>query len=340
MLGSVLGLIVLAGATAGGGLVYMDGKAQERLTRTWPDVQGKDLPIPFPLSPEEIDALRQERLAALPPADPAAPVDPSAAPVDPLAGVDLDALATERAVARGNALVHGRLPCGECHGLTGEGKLVADAQPVWTWYAPNITKGGKTKDYTPRDWDRIIRHGIKRDGSTATMPAVDFMSLSDQEVSDLALYFMNLPASDAVQPEVELGPLGKVLLGTGTLPLSAELIDHNKVNPVYPPEPALSLEFGAHVAATCAGCHRVGFNGGPIAQGPPDWPPSANLTQGGALTGYSEEDFIRVFREAKRPDGSAIAEPMASITKMNISDLEIQSMFLFFQSLPPVPTGE
>jgi mono/diheme cytochrome c family protein len=89
----------------------------------------------------------------------------------------------------GAALVNGRLGCAECHGSDGRGKLVADAQPVWTWYAPNITRGGVTRDYRAADWDRIVRHGVKKDGSTATMPSMDFMQLSDQELSDAAAYY-------------------------------------------------------------------------------------------------------------------------------------------------------
>jgi len=336
--GVVFGLLGVGLAVVGGGYAYLGSAAQARLGRTWPEVKGKDIPIPFPLTEAEIEALRQEALAALPP--PVEGAEP-AAPVDPLAGVDLQAIAMDRAVARGKVLVGGRLPCTECHGQDGGGTLIVDAQPVWTWYAPNITRGGRTKDYAPSDWDRIVRHGVKKDGTTATMPAVDFMSLSDQEVSDLAAFFTSLEPKEAAQPDTVIGPVGRMLLATGTMPLSAELIDHAKVNPVYPPDPALTVEYGGHVAATCVGCHRVDFSGGPIAQGPPDWPPAKNLTPApDGLAGWTEGDFLRVFHEGKKPDGTAVAQPMAMVTKLNVTDTELKAVFMYLQTIEAKPTGE
>jgi cytochrome c553 len=237
--------------------------------------------------------------------------------------------------------MHGRLPCGECHGADGAGKLVVDAQPVWTWYAPNITRGGVTQGYSGRDWDRIVRHGVKPDGTPATMPAIDFMSLSDQEVSDLAAYFQSLPPSATVQPPTVLGPIGKALIGFGKMPISAEEIDHSRDHALLPPVAEVGVEFGAHVAATCVGCHRTDFSGGPIAQGPPDWPPAGNLTpHEEGLASWSEEDFIRAIREAKRPDGTELLEPMNAVTKLNITDIELRAMFAYLKQLPAKPTGE
>lgn len=349
--GGVVAGLALLGVVAGGvGFVMMGSMAQARLDKTWPEVKGKDLPIPYPLTEAELEELRAAKRAELEAANAAAaaaggtpapaPVEGAAAAPEPdlLAGVDLNALAMERAVARGTALVNGRLPCTECHGKDGAGTLVVDAQPVWTWYAPNITKGGRTKDYTPADWDRIVRHGVKKDGSTATMPSIDFMRLSDQEVSDLAAYFLSQPANETPQPDIVLGPVGKILLATGTMPLSAELIDHSAAHPELPPPAVVGEEFGKHVAATCAGCHRPELNGGPIKQGPPDWPPAGNLTE--AVPTYTEEEFLRVFSEGKRKDGTPLREPMSMVTKMQLTDVEMKAMYAYLHGLKPVPTGE
>jgi cytochrome c553 len=334
-LGGTLALVLVAG---GGAYLYAGSATAGRLGHTWPDVVGKDLPIPYPLTEAEIEVLRQERSAAAPTA---AAADPSAAPADPLAGVDLQAIAQERAVARATALVNGRVPCGECHGADGAGTLVADAMPVWKWHAPNITRGGVTKDYQPADWDRAIRHGVKRDGTTSTMPSIDFIGLSDQEVSDLAAYYWSLPPIDTPQAAIQIGPLGRFLIGFGQMPLSVEMIDHTLSHRALPPPAAVDVEFGGHIVAVCAGCHRTDYTGGPILQGPPDWPPAANLTpHEEGLQGWTEEDFIRVFREAKSKDGRELREPMASIREMQITDVELKAMFLFLQQLEPKPTAK
>jgi cytochrome c553 len=322
---ALVALLVCVGAS---GYVYAGSESSSRLARKF-DIAAKDIPIPFPLSTEEIAALRAERVAKRA-ADDA---------TDPLAGMDLEAIALERALTRAKALIHGRVPCTECHGENGAGKLVVDAQPVWTWYAPNITRGGRTRAYSGRDWDRIIRHGVKPDGMPATMPSMDFVALSDQEVSDLAAYFRSLPASQAVQPPTVLGPVGKALIAFGKMPLSAETIDHAREHLRIPPPAAIDVTFGAHVAATCVGCHRADFSGGPITQGPPDWPPAGNLTPQG-LARWSVEDFMRALRQGKRPDGTELREPMRAVTKLQLTDVELGALFAYLKQLPAKTTAQ
>ena len=87
--GGVVGLFVLAGA---GGYLWASNAASTRLSQTH-DVHRADFPIPFPLSDEELAALRSERAAS------------AKNGADPLAGMNVDALAAERAAARGKHLV-------------------------------------------------------------------------------------------------------------------------------------------------------------------------------------------------------------------------------------------
>jgi mono/diheme cytochrome c family protein len=333
--------IALAGA-AGALYAWAGSAAQAKFDRAWPDVAGKDLPIPFPLTEAEIGALRLERLAAMPPPDPSAPPleAADAVPVDPLAGLDLDAIALERAVARGARLATTRLGCVECHRADGGGGLVADAMPVWRFTAPNITVSGRTKDFTAADFNRILRHGVGKDGTTSAMPAVDTARLSDREVSDLAAWVRSLPPSDRESEEIEIGPLGRFLFALDQIPLSAERIDHAAARPVEPPPEAVEVAFGAHVAQTCVGCHRDNFEGGPILGGDPAWPPAANLTpHESGLKGWTAEQFRTLLREGKRPDGSVVSDVMPYKMLKAMSDTEIDAMFLYLQSLAPLPKG-
>ena len=83
-----------------------------------------------------------------------------------------------------------------------------------------------------------------------------------------------------------------------------------------------------------------GSPGGPIAGGPPDWPPAANLTPTG-LAGWTYEDFLGALRGGKRKTGEALREPMASMPKFakNMTDVELQALWAYVKSLPPAPNG-
>ena len=213
---------VLVALVAGVGL-WAVNTSDARLAQTWPDVVGKELPVPFPLTEAEVEHLRQKLIESGKDHSgndlvPTLAADGTETSPDPLDGADLSAIALERAIERGSHLYNVRLACKECHGADLGGKLVVDAQPVWTWYGPNISRAGVTKDYTKADWDRIIRHGVKPDDTNATMPAIDYMALSDQEISDLIAYAQSMPSVDTVQPETTIGPIGRLLLATGKMP--------------------------------------------------------------------------------------------------------------------------
>src|SRR5690606_17523997 len=126
----------------------------------------------------------------------------------------------------------------------------------------------------------------------------------------------------------------------GKVPLAADLIDHQKERPKVVIE-ELSVAYGKYVASTCIGCHGKTFSGGQVPGTPPDFKPAANLTPHleNGLGKWSEADFIRALREGKRPDGSLIDEFMPWKVMKHMTDVEIQSMWIFFQSLPAVEYG-
>jgi mono/diheme cytochrome c family protein len=204
---------------------------------------------------------------------------------------------------------------------------------------PNLTsgKGSVTVGYTPTDWDRIVRHGIRRNGTPALMPSQDFQEMTDQELSDIVVYLRSQPSVDREVPGLKLGPVGKMLIATGKLPLSADIIPHDKPHAVSPPETNATIEFGRHLAATCTGCHQSDLGGGKIVGGDPSWPPAANLTPGPEGIGeWSLADFTRALREGKRPDGTALRQPMANVTTYTrrITGTELEALWSYVRSVP------
>ncbi|HET7097182.1 MAG TPA: hypothetical protein VFJ68_07300, partial [Casimicrobiaceae bacterium] len=158
-------------AVAIGACVWAYQVATSRYETQWA-VHGADFPIPFPLREDELAALGAERVAQ------GARLD------DPLRGLDLEALALERAVRRGQHLVESRTGCKECHGQDLGGATIIDAAFVGHWVAPNLTtgEGSVTRGFSASDWDRAVRHGVRHNGRTSSMPVVDFVNLSDHEL--------------------------------------------------------------------------------------------------------------------------------------------------------------
>ncbi len=308
---------------AGAFYLWASSVASSKLAVSY-TVHRVDFPIPFPLTEAELAMLRAERAV--------------------LADTDLNALATARAVARGKHLVESFYACAECHGADFGGGVMIDDRAVGRILGPNLTlgTGSRTLAYTAADWDRMVRHGVKPTGEGSPMPSKDFFAMSDRELSDVVSYIRSHPAVNREVPAVTLGPLGKVLLATGKLLLSADIhptkhiIDHAAL----PPPAVADATFGKHRAQTCTGCHRDNFAGGPIIGGPPDWTPAANLTPTG-LVGWTYDDFVGALRNGKSKNGRVLLEPMSSVPKFakNMTEVEMQALWEFIRALPAAPAG-
>ena len=261
--------------------------------------------------------------------------------MEPSQGVDAVA-----SLARGEHLVNARYVCVECHGNDFGGGVMVDDPMIGRILGPNITagEGGRTAAFTPSDWDRIVRHGVRSDGRPAAMPSEDFQGMSDQELSDIVAYITSRPPVAATVPPVTLGPLGTVLMAVGQLPLSADRIaDHDRAHAVSPPTSEPTAEFGRHLANVCAGCHGPDFSGGAVPGGDPSWPPAANLTpHADGLAGWTYEHFVAALRTAKRPDGSDLRPPMSQIVPygQRMTDVEVQALWAYLQSLPALPDAK
>lgn len=209
---------------------------------------------------------------------------------------------------------------------------------------PNLTrgKGSVTHGYDLAEWDRSVRHGVKKDGRPSLMPSEDFFQMSDAELSDIVAYIDSVPPIDAEVPAVELGPVGKVLLVVGKLPLAAHKQQKNAAHPKAPPPSSDSIRFGQHLVATCIGCHRTNFEGGPIPFGPPEWAEAGNLTQHqDGLSNWSYEDFERVMTEGVRKDGRRLKPPMLEVVAVtkNMLPSERSAIWDYLRSLPKAPKG-
>src|ERR671915_86411 len=185
-----LAVLVVAGLIFYG---WASFTASRKLSRTY-SVHAVDFPIPFPASEQQSEATQPAQTVAL---------------------------------ERGRHLVQARYGCTGCHGPDFGGGVMIDAPAIGRILGPNLTsgRGGVTARYRPADWDRIVRHGIKPDGTPALMPSQDFRRMTDQELSDVVVFLQHQRPVNKTVPPPSLGPVGKILLATGRFSLSADLID-------------------------------------------------------------------------------------------------------------------
>ena len=229
--------------------------------------------------------------------------------------------------------------CAECHGSDGRGVVFIDSPEGMRVKSPNITPGpgGVVSDYNEGDWVRSIRHGVAPNGhALVVMPSEDYNRMTDSDFAALVAYVRSLPPVKGEAAEIRMPLVVKALYGAGVVRDAAEKIDHRLV-PAAPVPVGATVAHGAYVATMCMGCHRAGLEGGPIAGGPPEWPPAANLTPGGnAMARYDTPDkFIAMMRTGKRPDGSEVNKAMPFMTLRNFNDTDLQALYSYLRSLPP-----
>lgn len=247
-------------------------------------------------------------------------------------------------IARGKHLVTSIVDCTGCHGPDLSGLALVDDQVFGLVTSSNLTsgEGGIGGTYTDEAWVRALRHGVRPSGRALLfMPSHEIAKLSAEDTAAIIAYLKTVPPVDNVPAEDRVALMARILFLTGAFPLvPAELIDHN-APPASAVEAGPTAEYGEYLAIVCSGCHRQGLNGGPVTGAPTDVPPAANLTpHESGLGGWTEEDFFRVLREGVGPDGAQVDEFMPWMSFRNMEDYEIRAIWLYLQTLEPLPTGD
>lgn len=233
--------------------------------------------------------------------------------------------------------------CGSCHGEDLGGQIMQDDPLSARFVAPNLTSGagGLTADFTDKDWVRAVRYGVDPDGEPLLIiPSIEFGHFSDRDLGVLIAYLKNLPPVDNELPESEFGPLGRVMLVAGMLPpetIPAEVIDPG-ISFVAESPPEGTVEYGAYLGNFCTVCHGPDLAGSPNPVGDFTLSPM-NLTPGGILATWSEEDFFNTLRTGVAPDDYELDPnemPWETIGKT--TDTQLRSVWLYLQTVPAVET--
>ena len=229
--------------------------------------------------------------------------------------------------------------CEGCHGddLSGVNNWF-NAPPIGTMDSANLTagQGGIGGEFTTEDFVRAIRHGIDREGRPIFMTAVPSTAhLSDEDLAAIIAYLKTIPPVDHPTRGRNFTPLAKVMFGAGLLgKLPAEAVSHQV--DVTAPAPGATAAYGEYLVNTndCHICHGPNLNSGPFPD-PTIKKISPNLTPGGELGFWTEEQFINTIRTGTTPGGHPLDPefmPWNFYTKF--TDQELKALWLYLQSLP------
>ena len=246
-------------------------------------------------------------------------------------------------LAEGQRLVTMR-GCSDCHTPDFGGQTFIDDPMIGVIATANLTggQGSATAAYSVADWEQAIRHGVNPNGrGLLIMPSYEYAGLSDEQVAQMIAYLQTLPRVDRVPAEPALKPLARALHLAGQLPLlPAEMIDHDVAHVAAVPA-AASAEYGAYLSTTCTGCHQPNLAGGAVPGSAPGDLPSANLTPAGNLGHWSLDDFKNTLRSGTTPEGKELDPavmpwPIAA----QMTDVELEALWLFLTSLPPTQSAQ
>ena len=229
--------------------------------------------------------------------------------------------------------------CEGCHGKDLSGKdNWFDAPPLGTIDSSNLTSGagGIGDEFTTEDYVRAIRHGINRAGKPIFMTAVPATAhLSDEDLGAIIAYIKTVPPVDHQTNPRYFTPLTNVLLAVGVLgQLPVESVSHEAH--VTAPERGVSVEYGKYLVDTndCRICHGPELNGGPFPD-PTITKISPNLTPGGEVGFWTEEQFIETIRTGTTPGGHALDPHLMPWELYRLFyDDELKAMHMYLQSLP------
>ena len=245
-------------------------------------------------------------------------------------------------VARGAHLATAITKCVDCHGDDLGGTKFIEDPALGNVTASNLTtgKGGKIASYDDAALVRLLRHGIKADGTPAlVMPSDEYTHLADDDLAAIIAYVRSVPAVDRELPAKNLKLVARGLLTGRVIRHPYDAIDHAATAPATMPV-GETVEYGTYIATVggCIGCHGPGLSGGKIPGAPPEFKPAANITPTG-IGAYTEADFFKVMREGVRPGGTPVDPSMPfRLTKL-MTDTEIKAVYAYLKTVPAKEYG-
>lgn len=229
--------------------------------------------------------------------------------------------------------------CVGCHATRNQPPLAGGAEDFFGkpgmpalghLYAPNITPGGRLKDYTNEELARVIREGVNREGHPlVVMPSSQLRSLSDRDLSAIITYLRRQSPVDHTVPARQLTALAYLMLGLHVIETSHQL-------PVTLPAPdvpeAMSVAYGGYLTPYlgCKDCHGPDLRGGHKGQFSPVGPDLVALASAHDLGAFT----LALRAGVSARDGHAL-DPvdMPFPVYSRLTDTEVGAIYTYLQSL-------
>jgi cytochrome c553 len=205
-----------------------------------------------------------------------------------------------------------------CHGDTGEGGTER-IEGIRSNTAPTLSQ--VVPGYSDEELARVVRYGVKRDGTSALgMASSTFWALGDQDLADIFAHLRRQPPRPPVPRKLELTFRGRVGLATGAWQVSAAQVDRSV--PRWGELPRTTpFERGRYLASIiCSECHGLDFRGFPLEGGP-------SLA---IVAIYDREQFRHLLHTGKASDGREIAK-MSWGPDVGFTDQETDDLYAFLR---------
>lgn len=208
-----------------------------------------------------------------------------------------------------------------------EGGVLIDEPWLARLVAPNLTRAAAR--YSTGDLARIVRFGVRPDGSTTVgMPSDMFYFLSDADLARILAFIRDAEPAGSDLPGNRYRILGRVGIALGQFEPDAARVAALGPRPAVP-EPGPTADYGRYLAMTaCTECHGMRLEGGFGGQAPP-----LSIARS-----YSRTQFERLMRKGVPLDGREL-NVMGKVAVYRFSvmtDEELEALYAFLQtaSLP------
>lgn len=224
------------------------------------------------------------------------------------------------------AWLHG---CHGCHDAQLQGKVFVNEPRVMRVVAPNVTE--RIAAYSDAELARLIRHGIRRDGTgVLAMPVSTFYQMSDADVGRIIAHLRATPMAERVLPTSELHLLGELAVLDGQLLPEAATMDHAapRLGTRSDRGDTTRAWRGEYLARTiCGECH------GPALLGALEAPPLLRAS------GYSRPQFVSLMLDGRSRDGRDL--PLMGRTArarfVRFTKDEIADIYDYLMRMPATP---
>jgi mono/diheme cytochrome c family protein len=254
--------------------------------------------------------------------------------------------------------------CASCHapaGTEGEDRLkLGGGTPLvtkfGTFHAPNISPDREhgIGAWTLADFANALQRGVAPDGSHLypAFPYTSYARMTPGDVADLHAYLATLPAVAADAPANDLSFPFNIRRGLGLWQLA--FLDPDPVVDL-PADATTFVRRGQYLVegpGHCGECHTprrlmgaggldasLWLAGGPAPEGEGRIP---NITPGGAVADWSEDDLVNYFETGFTPDFDSVGGSMVEVQR-NLARLpkdDLQAIAAYLKSVPAIESDE